>query len=104
MRNKRSSGTGLTEEDKAKARDLDLTVMDSVSYFFTLHVMPLNFPEFWPLVQSIQTYKSSESYERTRWRLAFQKYNEILPGYFNDYINSYLRYLKADDLQLKTTS
>jgi hypothetical protein len=65
--------------------------------------MPLNFPEFWPLVNSIDTYKTAQSYEKTKWRLNFQKYNEILPGYYNDYLNSYLRHLNAPDLLLKTT-
>jgi hypothetical protein len=65
--------------------------------------MPLNFPEFWPLIFSIDKYKNAESYEKTKWRLAFQKYNEILPGYYNDYLNSFLRHLNAQELSLKWT-
>jgi hypothetical protein len=65
--------------------------------------MPLNFPEFWPLINSIDRYKSGESYEKTKWRLAFSKYNEILPGYYNDYLNSYLRHLNAEELCLKAS-
>lgn len=80
-----------------------MSVMNIVPYYFSLHIMPLNFPEFWPLINSIETYKTSQSYEKTRWRLNFQKYNEILPGYYNDYINSYLKHLNAHDLILKST-
>ena len=66
--------------------------------------MPLNFPEFWPLISTIEDYKSSQqSYEKTKWRLNFQKYNEILPGYYNDFINSYLKHLNASELSLKST-
>lgn len=93
----------LTDEDRGKALDFDLTVMNNVPYYFQLQVMPLNFPEFWPLINSIDRYKSSESYEKTKWRLAFQKYNENLPGYYNDYLNSFLRHLNATELSLKWT-
>jgi hypothetical protein len=104
MKNRQAtSATSLSEEDLAKARDFDMTVMNHVPYFFQLQIMPLNFPEFWPLINAIDRYKSGESYEKTKWRLAFQKYNEILPGYYNDYLNSYLRHLNAEELCLKQT-
>jgi hypothetical protein len=66
-----SAGTKLSEEDSIKAKDFDLTVMNNVPYYFQLQVMPLNFPEFWPLINSIDRYKNAESYEKTKWRLAF---------------------------------
>lgn len=103
MKNRASNITSLSDEDLAKARDGDMTVMNNVPYFFQLQIMPLNFPEFWPLINTIDRYKSGESYEKTKWRLAFSKYNEILPGYYNDYLNSYLRHLNAEELCLKAT-
>ena len=103
MKNRAASNSSLSEEDKAKARDMDMTVMNNVPYFFQLQIMPLNFPEFWPLINSLDRYKSGESYEKTKWRLAFSKYQETIPGYYNDYINSFLRHLNAEELSLKAT-
>lgn len=72
MKNKGASAVPkISEEDMVKAKDFDLTVMNNVAYYFQLQIMPLNFPEFWPLINSIDRYKSAESYEKTKWRLAF---------------------------------
>ncbi len=104
MKNQMSSSTGLSEEDLQKCKDFDLSVMINVPYFFSLHVMPLNFTEFWPLAASIDDYREGpQSYEKTKWKLAFQKYIEKLPPYYNDYLNSYLKYLKAPQLLLPSS-
>jgi len=68
--------------------------------------MPLNFTEFWPLIETIDKHKEGQdqsNHLKTKWRLSFQKYNEVLPGYYNDYLNSYLRHLNATELFLKQT-
>ncbi|CDW91762.1 UNKNOWN [Stylonychia lemnae] len=81
----------------------DYTMMN-VPYFFSIHVMPLNYQEFWPLVSTINEFRGQQQgYEKTKWKLAFQKYIEKIPPYYNDYLNSYLKYLKADELLLTPT-
>lgn len=29
-----------------------------------------------------------------RWKLAFDSYKDQLPGYFNDYLNSFIKFLQ----------
>lgn len=78
--------------------------MADVPYFFMIQVMPFNFTEFWPLMQTLGEYKKSSSgYDKTKWKLSFQKYIEKLPAYYNDYINSYLKHVEAHDLLLPQT-
>lgn len=100
----------LAQEDIDKAKNYDLSIMGLVPYHLVLCVMPLNFLEFWPLMQSIDQYKGNINvshdkmqYEKTKWKLAFDKYLEKIPDYYNDYINSYLKHLRVPSLYLKQT-
>ena len=64
----------MTEEELARAREeRDVSIMSIVPYFIRLLVMPLNFPDFWPLVAGLNEFKSAASggYEKTKWKLAF---------------------------------
>ena len=62
--------------------------MLTAKYFFSIQIMPLNFPEFWPLVKSITNYKlMQQGYEKTKVKLSYNKFHEILPAYYNDYLN-----------------
>jgi len=68
--------------------------------------MPLNFQEFWKLIQqkkfstadfgSRKTFKGSqeEMQEMFRWKLAFDAYKDSLPVYYNDYLNSFIKFLQ----------
>eukprot|EP00347_Sterkiella_histriomuscorum_P015237 403357791 len=94
----------IFQEWNKESESQQLLTMLNVPYFMTIQVMPLNFVEFWPLINNISDYKSvSQGYEKTKWKLAYQKYIEKLPTYYNEYINSYLKYLQAGDLLLPQT-
>jgi hypothetical protein len=44
----------LNREDLVAAKaNYDFSVMANVPFYFQLMIMPLNFPEFWPLIHSI---------------------------------------------------
>ena len=57
--------------------------------------MPLNFVEFWPLIQNRKTSSDQiNTYEFYKWKLALDTYRDGLPLYYNDYLNSYFKYLQ----------
>ena len=55
--------------------------------------MPLNFVEFWNLILNRKS-ASDHSLEFYKWKIAFDKYKDCLPPYYNDYLNSYFKYLQ----------
>jgi hypothetical protein len=69
--------------------------------------MPLNFQEFWKLIQQKKFYKADfnskqvtfgskqeELQEMYRWKLSFDGYKDSLPAYYNDYLNSFIKFLQ----------
>ena len=57
-------------------------------------VMPANFVQFWDLIwnRKVQT-DSGNIHEFYEWKLAFDQYREALPAFYNDYFNSYFKFL-----------
>ena len=107
---KNPHGRELTDEDLDKVRNLDMSIMGVVPYLLAFCVMPLNFQEFWPLINRIDDYKgthisdpSKATYEKTKWKLAWEKYIEKVPAYYNDYINNFLKFKNAPTLYLPNT-
>jgi hypothetical protein len=50
----------LSKEELTNAKaNYDYNVMAHVPYYFQLMIMPLNFPEFWPLIFSIDKFKAA---------------------------------------------
>jgi len=54
--------------------------------------MPVNFVEFWNLILNRKS-ASDHSLEFYKWKIAFEKYKDGLPPYYNDYLNSYFKFL-----------
>ncbi len=89
----------------------DVSVRSVAPYYLELHIMPINFQTFWPLIWSIDQYKGTmpntnqlsssggQNYEKTKWKLNFDRYIESIPPYYYDYINNYLSYLKVPSLK-----
>mmetsp|Transcript_4498 Transcript_4498/g.4220 ORF Transcript_4498/g.4220 Transcript_4498/m.4220 type:complete len:104 (+) Transcript_4498:45-356(+) len=90
----------LSQDEKEKAKVGDMSILSIAPYALSLLVMPLNFKVFWPLVWTIDEFKGKNTYEKTRWKLGFDKYVETLPSYYYDYLNSYLRFLEVPSLML----
>ena len=44
--------------------------------------------------------KDETMLEVYRWKLSFDGYRDKLPQYYNDYLNSYLKYLQMDQALL----
>ena len=110
------------------ARSLDHQAVQS-PYSLLLCIMPLDFARFWKLIwtrkqTNINALKSQSKagsnpfaatsgalpaneesgnqnmLEVYRWKLSFDSYRSKLPQYFNDYINSYLKFLQMDQALL----
>ncbi len=58
--------------------------------------MPVRFTEFWQLIWSRKatTDQQSSMYDFYKWKLAFDNYKEALPAYYNDYFNSFFKFLQ----------
>jgi hypothetical protein len=64
----------------------------ALPYSVQVHIMPINFIEFWNLILHRKA-ASDQTYEFYKWKIAFDKYRDCLPPYYNDYLNSYFKYL-----------
>ena len=88
-------------------------------FTLSLYVMPLKFTEFWSLIknrkvsslaQIKQPFKGMMGFNKTtdklkpdpnmyevyKWKLGFDSYRDSLPQFYNDYINSYLKFLQMN--------
>ena len=81
--------------------------LDFTNISLHLYVLPLNFTEFLTLMNSLDEYtqynsglQSQDEYRKLKWKHKFDTYKEILPAYYNDYMNTCLRFV---DSKLKAT-
>lgn len=82
-----------TQEEVEKAVREDPNSVQ-IPYLVKIHIMPLRFLEFWQLIWSRKVDQANQ-YEFFKWKMAFDAYRESLPAYYNDYLNSFLKYLQV---------
>ena len=79
-----------SEQVEQASRD---EIIFQLPYAVHIHIMPINFVEFWSLILN-RRQASDQTYEFYKWKIAFDKYRDCLPPYYNDYLNSYFKYLQ----------
>lgn len=70
-------------------------ITPQLAYIVQVCIMPIRFFEFWNLIWSRKvSTDQSNMYEFYKWKLAFDSYKEGIPVYYNDYFNSFFKFLQ----------